>query len=353
MAAAAPAAPGHSLITDWTGIKERKKEVLPRPHELILPEPTRRVTFKLAPRGGGYSCFESREPKRVVYAGITFQMPLLFFPTYRYDRATFGPTDTDIKGGKSRYDRGKKFGTKIDNQMATVVKFMDQYRITIPKLLSELKWFKNKTAENVKRKAKGKKMKRDKLDELKKAIKKLKLFKYTKRFLTWMMNHNLHPVYSQLPVVCADGNMATAIDIVAVHTITNEIWLIELKTNYNGTYHLHTNNRMLPPFESLSDSPCNQHIVQALIGISLFKATYPTLAKTRKIRTMVLRAHTKAVDPIEIPQELLDNVEISVSTWKKLCRIPDTQKCLSAPHECFCTGCRFRTLLNSCLYIDL
>jgi hypothetical protein len=352
-ATAVPVAPRDGLITDWTGIKEEKKTKAATPASLlVLPPPTRVVYLK---KLGDKAWFESREPRRVVYDGITKRLPEIFYPTYgKGDRAIYGPDTPETGGKQPRINRGLAFGTKIHDQVRKAVDLMSTHGMSVSELLGHIHWFEAKKAKNLKRKKAGKKMKRGKANPLRTAVRKMKLHKATVRVLAYLMDElRLHPVYADLPVVCVDGLAATGIDILCVHVVTKEIWVIELKTNYCGVYEKHTNNFMNSPFDGLSDSYKNQHLAQLLTTMAFFISTYPTVCRGRKVNGIVLRVHGKGVIPNRIPDEYTRPVlhGAMVTIWKKFCRIADSHICVRTVDKCGCTCCTFRLLLNSCAYI--
>lgn len=156
--------------------------------------------------------------------GLTPTLSAAFYPVYRFRLARKGPTTPKelYKGGPS----GTRLGKRLDRELHHFR--LKRRRPTLPHALSVLELVK-KRGEQV--------------------------------------------VFTQLPVFDKDLRMCTKIDLL----IKNEFRFtaVEIKVGYAHYRHKHTGSNMRFPFEKLTDSPFNQHLLQTFGSQLLFRSTYP------------------------------------------------------------------------------
>lgn len=93
----------------------------------------------------------------------------------------------------------------------------------------------------------------------------------------WFEKMKLRPVATQVMVCNTAIGVATPIDMVCVDEKGRWV-MMEWKNGSKHDFFHHTGNKMLPPFDSVSDSKYHQAHVQLLIGELLFRSTFGVAA---------------------------------------------------------------------------
>jgi hypothetical protein len=84
------------------------------------------------------------------------------------------------------------------------------------------------------------------------------------------------PLESEVPIWDSDMKIATAIDLVAMDVLAQELIIIELKTGYENEEYMEIDGDpfMLYPCESLRDCPDNRHQLQLMMTLLILKVGY-------------------------------------------------------------------------------
>lgn len=129
-----------------------------------------------------------------------------------------------------------------------------------------------------------------------------KLLWSTARFWKLMRVKKLRPVVSQLVTGVEQWGFSTKPDVVCLDE-HNKTVVLEVKWGYEGTYNHCTKVRMQEPFQTLSDCPFNQHMLQLYGTTVLYRANFPSRALATPL---LLRFHTDAVDVHPLRLDLND-----------------------------------------------
>jgi hypothetical protein len=95
----------------------------------------------------------------------------------------------------------------------------------------------------------------------------------TRLLTAWFEENDLVPHSAQVYVEF--GGVFTWVDLVCKHAHTGKLVIFELKTGFRGYYEVTSGTKMLPPFDTLTDSVHNQHQLQLLYGIKLYLKNFP------------------------------------------------------------------------------
>jgi len=310
---------------------------------MMLPRPAhgRHVHFD-AVRAAFYERCENKDgtlsKRERVVPGLMSQLARLYWPHYTYEKAVHGPLDKSEKKPCIARERGQAFGKRIDEEVGRAIGILNRRKFGVARFLACF-GFKNR------RKAKADPDARAVVQEMTGGK---TIHRYTKAVLQFLYDHGLHPVMSQLPVLCMDGNAATAIDIIAVERARKDgggrrrLWVLELKTGFDGVYDRHTNHRMSSrPFDTEWDSVRTQHQAQVLASMCFFASTFPELMAQYEVKAGVLRACTSGVKFYPANME----VDGLVDLWRTLCGKPLDGTC-DTPGPCRCVGCRLKSCLQ-------
>lgn len=286
-----------------------------------------------------FMCFQKERKEWMPYTGLLSKLSRLFYPSYSFERAIHGSDGGERKTPKVRWERGTSFGSRIDNELQSCIQFINTRHLRLADFIR----FARRPSGNVHKTkpAKGAKKKMKKLTiDYPGAI-----HRCTRHILSMFAHMGLHPILTQVPVACTPTGMATAIDVVALGNKGKEIWLCEIKVNFDAVYHKHTGCFMQTPFDKLYDSPANQHQLQLLAGAMMFFVTYPTLQLP--VRAAVFRAY----DGVKVYPLEMDRLSRSaIPMWNILSGRPATAGCTCpspSPSTNICDICCIRIGLTT------
>jgi hypothetical protein len=161
---------------------------------------------------------------------------------------------------------GRDLGIAVDQQLAWAVDTMTRRRLTVAQFLA-------KSATGT------------------------PLHSYTVRVLRCIDTLKWQPVACQVSVACAATGVATCVDMVCYNRRRGAYVVLEIKTGYSNGYDKGT-RKLVHPFAAECDSPANQHQLQLLATLILFRRTFPSLAKT--CGAALLRVDAQRVDVVPL-----------------------------------------------------
>ena len=94
-----------------------------------------------------------------------------------------------------------------------------------------------------------------------------------KLFISWCDQNNFQPIDAQVCVLGRlDTRVATCVDLILKHTVTEQLVAVEVKTGY-----LHNTKKSgsLPfPLQHLGNTSRNHHCIQAVMGAHMYQKTF-------------------------------------------------------------------------------
>ena len=158
--------------------------------------------------------------------GITKTLQKIFFPSYKYRKATNGPKLEAKKSTVTRTARkAKRYGSHVDQQVTTTV------------------------------------FKSNDLPE-------------TRKVKKFMQHRKWVVIQSQFPLADEELGLCTCADVLVYSPETKKYTIVELKTGYE-TYRFRYCKKMRGVLSALTDCPFNQHMLQLFTTWLLFKRSFP------------------------------------------------------------------------------
>lgn len=101
----------------------------------------------------------------------------------------------------------------------------------------------------------------------------------TRALMSWLVRENLRPVGSQIPVAIERCRMGTMLDLLVQHNDEKWFAVVEIKCGYEDFLWADTGAKMKAPFQRLTASTGNQHMIQlylsAIMADETFRDFYP------------------------------------------------------------------------------
>ena len=123
--------------------------------------------------------------------------------------------------------------------------------------------------------------------------------KLTSPIITYMLKHNLIPIYSQYPVSHFTYNIGTCIDLICMSIETDKLIVFENKTGYNVNYNKPVGH-MQDPFKFLPNSQLNQHLIYLAICVYMLKNS-GLVVDPAKSAVLRLNEYNMTLDEYKLP----------------------------------------------------
>jgi hypothetical protein len=237
--------------------------------------------------------FRSLAHKQHPMRGVHPTLTRLFYPAYDYKRLAFGPTTASATtttsassaGRLTKHRPGMRAGILVDNELKRTIQLRAKHNLSSVVFTS--------FAAQTKFKASHKASQLTPRD-LSLVGKRLSPAVYR----LWQTFHrtNLVPIASQVPVGCLQMRVATPIDVVCRDSQRRHV-VVEIKTGFAGYYHRHTGIPMKHLAPAVADSAANQHQLQLLLNLQLYRITFPA---HRVANPVVLRVDALGVDVLPL-----------------------------------------------------
>jgi hypothetical protein len=205
--------------------------------------------------------------------GLLERLGFTFWPDYSFSKATFNKQKGDLTEYKRRHrsktelaakkkDRGASLGIKVDKEIsATVDMYKKKQNMSMQSFFNKSELHKD-TSLTVSEKAT--------ITGLKKQTAMFwcycfeqKLVPFQSQYiLHYNLQHPLDAVAHPADVLCVDSKQ--------------HIWIIEVKTGYDGYLTNCTKHRMRQPFENKTDCKLHQHQIQVAAQEYMLKNNQPT-----------------------------------------------------------------------------
>lgn len=124
---------------------------------------------------------------------------------------------------------------------------------------------------------------------------------YTRKLIKALKYMNYTPIATQVPVYDLDRGIATAIDLICEDSKSGVLYLIEIKCGFNDNVYTEHNAQMKHSMKNVSNSPQNQHQVQASATHALFQKCYSAKKYYNSVETLIARVTDKGTyfDPLK------------------------------------------------------
>jgi hypothetical protein len=122
---------------------------------------------------------------------------------------------------------------------------------------------------------------------------------YTRKFCVALAAWKWRPVRAELPLYDPDVDIATKADLLCVDA-QDRVVLVEIKTGYYASWNRGCHEMSGPLQRAMSDSPCNQSLMQLLFTKRMVENAYATPVE----RAYVVRIDPDGVTPTRLPREL-------------------------------------------------
>ena len=224
--------------------------------------------------------------------GLHPTLKSVFYKNYSYNKATQGPTTPAAKGKITRLKPGKKAGILVDNELKKTVQLLVKYNLPTSVFTSHDHQIKHAVKIS------------DQLTDRDKAMLKKKLSNGTTRLWQTLIKYNLTPEAAQVAVGSKELRMATACDLVCRDSLNRKV-IVEIKTGFATYYHLHTGHFLTGVTPAQTDSPFNQHQLQLMMSIELYRRTFPLSVVAQGI---IMKVDCLGVDVIPLQSFVKNNL---------------------------------------------